>query len=69
VTQCSDCHGSSNVKTNVAATCDTCHGFHFGDGTTESPHRQPPKVAAWKGPVKLGATTQKPGSKPTRLAG
>lgn len=27
---CRDCHGSGNVKTNVAATCDTCHGYHFG---------------------------------------
>ncbi len=35
VAQCRDCHGSSNVKTNVAATCDTCHGYHSGtDGAT-----------------------------------
>lgn len=27
---CRDCHGSGDVKTNVAATCDTCHGYHFG---------------------------------------
>ncbi len=34
VSQCGDCHGSSDVKTNVAATCDTCHGFHgSGDGS------------------------------------
>lgn len=67
VAQCSECHGSSNVKTNVAATCDTCHGFHFGDGTGVSPHRQPKaaKVAGWQGPVKLGAVA-KPG---TKLAG
>jgi predicted CXXCH cytochrome family protein len=64
VAQCSECHGSSNVKTNVAATCDTCHGFHFGDGTGVSPHRQPKaaKVAGWQGPVKLGAVA-KPGGK------
>jgi predicted CXXCH cytochrome family protein len=70
VSQCSDCHGSSNVKTNVAATCDTCHGFHFGDGTGVSPHGQPKaaKVAGWQGPVKLGAVS-KPAGKPARLAG
>jgi predicted CXXCH cytochrome family protein len=32
VSQCRDCHGSTNVRTNVAATCNTCHGYHFGEG-------------------------------------
>jgi predicted CXXCH cytochrome family protein len=61
VAQCSDCHGSTKVATNVAATCDTCHGFHFGDGTATSPHTQPKaaKVAAWQGPVKAGKPANK----------
>ncbi len=32
VAQCRDCHGSTKVKTNVAATCATCHGYHYGEG-------------------------------------
>ncbi|GGI92408.1 hypothetical protein GCM10007973_30810 [Polymorphobacter multimanifer] len=48
VAQCRDCHGSSNVKTNVAASCDTCHGFHFG---TDGPAATPIKVAASTAPA------------------
>ncbi len=61
---CRDCHGSSDVRTNVAATCDTCHGYHFGsDGA--APASAPKTVTAavahgatrrqnWKGPLRSG---------------
>ena len=29
---CRECHGSTRVSTNVPATCNTCHGFHYGEG-------------------------------------
>lgn len=45
VAQCRDCHGSANVKTNVTATCDTCHGYHFG---SEDPTANPTAKAAIK---------------------
>jgi predicted CXXCH cytochrome family protein len=28
VSGCRTCHGGSDSRTNVAATCDTCHGYH-----------------------------------------
>jgi predicted CXXCH cytochrome family protein len=43
---CRDCHGSGDVKTNVAATCDTCHGYHFG---TDLPVPAALKVAGGHG--------------------
>ena len=62
VSQCRDCHGSTKVATNVAASCDTCHGFHYGDGgqggDIGSPHRKaakPATVAARTLPIRLGA--------------
>jgi predicted CXXCH cytochrome family protein len=37
VAQCRDCHGSTNRRTAVAATCETCHGYHgTGDGPSEA---------------------------------
>jgi len=29
---CQECHGGSEVRTNVAATCDTCHVYHGDSG-------------------------------------
>ncbi|WP_439534768.1 cytochrome c3 family protein, partial [Polymorphobacter sp.] len=45
VAQCRDCHGSGNARTAVAASCDTCHGYHGpGSGTAA------PTVIAGGGP-------------------
>ena len=75
VGQCRDCHGSANVSTNVAATCNTCHGFHYGEGGqggdfVSSPHRKTPKpatVATRALPVRLGSA--EPLGKAARKAG
>jgi hypothetical protein len=75
VAQCRDCHGSTNVATNVAADCSTCHGFHYGEGGqggdfVVSPHRKPAKpatVATRALPVKLGSA--EPASAKSRRAG
>ena len=75
VGQCRDCHGSANVATNVAATCNTCHGFHYGEGGqggdfVSSPHRKTPKpetVATRALPVRLGSA--EPLGKAARKAG
>ncbi len=51
ISQCRDCHGSPNIATNVAATCATCHGYHYGEGGHGgdfAPLRR--RVAAVKGP-------------------
>jgi hypothetical protein len=62
VSQCRDCHGSTKVATNVAASCDTCHGFHYGEGGQGGdiglPHRKagkPATVAARSLPMTLGS--------------
>lgn len=75
VGQCSDCHGSTKVTTNVAATCSTCHGFHYGEGgqggDIGSPHKngaKPGNVAAWAGPKRL-ASAAPAGGKVLRRAG
>jgi predicted CXXCH cytochrome family protein len=72
VSQCRDCHGSAKVATNVAATCDTCHGFHYGEGgqggDIGSPRRKPvakPATVATRSlPMTLGAIAGPHGHKP-----
>ncbi len=64
VEQCRDCHGSPKVSTNVAASCNTCHGFHYGEGGQGGdygPAKPKPATIA-------GAKAGKPGSGPA-LAG
>lgn len=61
VEQCRDCHGSGNAKTNVAASCDTCHGYHFGSDGPPAGSITSIKVAGhgaadWKGPGKSART-------------
>jgi predicted CXXCH cytochrome family protein len=66
VSQCRDCHGSNKAATNVAATCDTCHGFHYGEGgqggDIGTPHRKlpvkPATVAARAVPMKFGGAIE-----------
>ena len=40
---CRTCHGGPEVRTNVAASCDTCHDYH---GQTPFPPATPPLVRA-----------------------
>lgn len=58
VAQCRDCHGSTKVATNVAATCDTCHGFHYGEGG-QGGDIAPPRKRAVTTPVRTAEITRK----------
>jgi predicted CXXCH cytochrome family protein len=56
VAQCRDCHGSTNARTAVAATCDTCHGYHGpGSAPAALPAKTPVKLS-WAGPRPHGVT-------------
>ena len=33
VAQCRECHGEPEIRSNVAASCDTCHSYHGDSGT------------------------------------
>ncbi len=44
VASCRECHESSNVRTNVAAECSTCHGYHYGEGGHGGDVTRPRKV-------------------------
>ncbi len=61
VEQCRDCHGSAKVATNVPATCDTCHGFHYGEGVPGRPAgdgRRHGRVVAGAGRGAAGVSAQ-----------